>query len=304
MFESAPDPAVSILVVTWNSWNDLDRLLRSIRALRFRDYEVLVIDNGSVDATPEKVEKSYPEVRLVRNPENVGLPGAVNRGFALVRGRYVMVLDVDTEVDSDAVSHLLGFLESHPTVSLAAPRIHTPQGDVEESARSFPSFMSGLFGRRAVLTRLFPRNRFSRSYLRRENLEQTDPFRVEQVSAACMFLRRELIEEAGPWDEAFRCYWVDTDWCKRLARIGKRIYCVPSARVVHFENNRVGKRKSPWRIWQFHMGAYRLYRKHDTLGAADPRALVALAALTARAGLLLVSNTLAGLLVERKATRT
>ena len=168
-------PKVSILVVSWNSWNDLERLLASTRALEFRDFEVLVVDNGSEDGTPERVLAAFPEVRLERIATNLGLPPAVNRGFRLARGRFVMLFDVDTEVAPDAVDRLAEFMEAHPEVSLAAPRIHDSEGNIEESARSFPTLASGLFGRRALLTRVFPRNRFSQRYLRRDHLDSRGP---------------------------------------------------------------------------------------------------------------------------------
>ena len=288
-----PSPKLSILIVSWNCWPDVERLLGSLEELTFRDFEVVLVDNGSVDGTPQRVEQAFSGVRVEQNPTNLGLPAAVNRGLRLVRGEFVMLLDADTQLAADSVEHLVRFMTERPDVSLCAGRIYTPQGKIEESARSFPSWTAGLFGRQSRLTRLFPNNPFARRYLRRENLASEQPFQVEQVSAACMFMRRELIEQVGPWDEGFRCYWVDTDWCKQVARAGKTVYCVPAARITHYENNKAGRKKSPWRIWQFHMGAYRVYRKHDTWGALDPRALLALAALKTRAGLMLLSNLLA-----------
>jgi GT2 family glycosyltransferase len=283
---------VSVLIVTWNSWFDLKRCLESVRKLAFREFEVIVVDNGSTDDTVRNLRHSFPEVRLEQNDTNKGLPHAVNQGLRLARGDYVMLLDVDTEVRENTLDVLVDFMERHPDVSLAAPRIYTPEGKIEQSARSLPSVMNGLFGRQSVLTRLFPGNPFSRRYLAPENLEKREPFRVEQVSAACMFMRRSLVAEAGPWDEGYRCYWVDSDWCARLKQLGKKVYCVPGAGIVHYENNRSGKKKSPWRIWHFHIAAFRLYRKNYTQGLLDPRALFAAFALVGRAGILLLLNSL------------
>jgi lipopolysaccharide/colanic/teichoic acid biosynthesis glycosyltransferase len=173
-------------------------------------------------------------------------------GLRLVRGDYVMLLDVDTEVRESTVDLLLGFMERHPDVSLAAPRIYTPEGRIEQSARNLPSLMNGLFGRQSTLTRLFPGNPFSRRYLAPENLEKREPFQVEQVSAACMFIRRSVVAEAGR-GRGYRCYWVDSDWCA-VEATGQEVYCVPDAGIVHYENNRAGK-EEPWRIWHFHIGA-------------------------------------------------
>lgn len=284
---------LSILVVTWNSWGDLERLLDSLLRADVADCEILVIDNGSVDDTPARLAARYGErVRLHVNPVNLGLPPAVNLGLRLARGEYVMLLDVDTEVRPDTAARLLAFMEAHPEVDLAAPRILTPEGQDEGTARNLPSVMNGLFGRQSRLSRLFPGNPFTRHYMRVSQYSDHDPYPVEQVSAACMFMRRSLFDEAGPWDEVYRCYWVDTDWCARLKRLGRKVYCVPAARITHYENNRAGKKKSLWRIWHFHAGAFRLYRKHYVLGPFDPRLLLAGAALLLRTGLMVVLNEL------------
>lgn len=286
----ATSSSLTILIVTWNSWGDLKRCLESIRASGAGEVEVLVFDNGSIDGTAEKVRLQFPEVRLEQSPVNLGLPPAVNRGLRAARGEYVMLLDVDTEVKPGTPSRLLDFLRQRPDIALVAPRIYTPEGAIEPSARNLPSAMSGMFGRQSILTRLFPDNPFSRRYLVPQNLVSTEPFRIEQVSAACMFMRRSLVDEVGPWDEEYRCYWVDSDWCAQIKRAGKTVYCVPDVGIVHHENNRAGKKKSTWRIRHFHIGAYRFYRKYHSLGAFDPRALFAATALSARAVLMLLLN--------------
>ncbi len=272
---SASAPRLTILIVTWNSWGDLKRCLESIRKAGAGDTEILVFDNGSIDGTAEKVRQQFPEVRLEQSPVNLGLPPAVNRGIQAARGEFVMLLDVDTEVKPGTPARLLDFLQHRPDIALVAPRIYTPEGTIEPSARNLPSAMSGLFGRQSILTRLFPGNPFSRRYLAPENLANTEPFRIEQVSAACMFMRRSLVDEVGPWDEEYRCYWVDSDWCAQIKRAGKAVYCVPDVGITHHENNRAGKKKSTWRIRHFHIGAYRFYRKYHALGPFDPRALFA-----------------------------
>lgn len=288
----AANPSLTILIVTWNSWGDLKRCLESIASSDAGESEVLVFDNGSVDGTPALVREHFPYVRLEQSPTNLGLPPAVNRGLTLARSDYVMLLDVDTEVQPGTARRLLGFLHQRPDVALVAPRIHTPQGMIEPSARNLPSAMNGLFGRQSVLSRIFPGNPFSRRYMAPENLHNTEPFRVEQVSAACMFMRRSLFQDVGPWDEGYRCYWVDSDWCAQIRKAGQVIYCVPDVRIVHHENNRAGKKKSTWRIRHFHIGAYRFYRKHNSLAALDPRALFAALALTVRTVVMLALNEL------------
>lgn len=292
---AAVSPArVTVVIVSWNCWHHLMPCLRSLRASSFRDLEIVVIDNGSVDGTIERLEKSFPEVRLIRNADNVGHTRAVNQGFRAARGELAMVLDADTEIDPAALSEMVGFLDANPDVGLVAPRAFNSDGTVQESARNFPSPINGLFGRQSALTRLFPDNPFTRRYLKRECVHATQPFQVESVAASCMLLRKSLIDRLGEWDEGYFAYFVDTDWCYRLKKAGERVFCVPGARLVHHEQNRPTNKRSARRIWLFHEGALRFYRKNRTFGWLDPRTLVAAAALLTRAGVLIALNALRG----------
>lgn len=286
-------PALSILIISWNSWPDIKKCLESIHLANFTDFEIVVIDNDSTDGTVEKLQRYFPEVRVHLNRSNVGHARAVNQGFGLVRGEYVLLLDADTELAPETISKMMFFMRRRNDVSVAAPRTFNTDGSVQESARNFPTFMSSLFGRQSFLTKAFPNNRFSKRYLRRDKLDASEPFQVEQVSGACMIFPRSLVAEVGPWDEGYFAYWVDTDWCMQLKQIGRKIFCVPQARVIHHEKNRSGRKKSLRRIWSFHLGAFRLYRKYYTFGIFDPRTLMAAAGLSLRATVLSVANYLA-----------
>lgn len=273
-------PRLSVVIVTWNRWSDTRVCLESLRAASLRDIEILVVDNGSSDQTVAQLREHYRDVRLLCNAHNTGHSHAVNQGIEAAQGDAILVLDADTEVASDALATMLNHLEAHPAVGVVAPRTLNTDGSVQQTARAFPRPINGLFGRQSLLTRLFPGNPLSRRYLGSDQLDVRQPFRVEQVSGACMMFRRELVTRVGPWDEGYFAYWVDSDWCYKVGAAGYAIDCVPTALVVHHEQNRAGRRRSLHRIWHFHYGAYRFYRNNMTLGAADPRALLALLALT------------------------
>ena len=284
--------AFSILIAAWNCWSDLERCLDSI----LRDpevhpsFETIVVDNGSEDGTPAKLARSFPTVRLVRNEENLGHTRAVNQGIELARGEFLLVLDADTVVKPGAFVRLLTFLKERPEVAVVAPRMFNGDGSIQETARSFPRPINGLLGRQSLLTRWFPNNRFVRSYMRSEQRGRSSPFRVDWVSAACMMFPAALVRRIGSWDEGYHSYWVDADWCLRAANAGGAVYCIPEAQVVHFEQNRRGKRKSASRIILFHRSVNRFYRKHYTRGWLDPRAAVASLVLGVRAVLLIAGN--------------
>jgi GT2 family glycosyltransferase len=290
MSQADATPLLSVLIVSWNSWDEVNKCLQSITASGFSDMEIVVIDNASTDGSVANLRRHYPQVTVHENLENLGHTRAVNQGFGRVRGEYVLLLDSDTELGDGMVETLMSFMRGRPDVSAVAPRTYNTDGTIQESARSLPSAASGLFGRQSLLTRLFPKNRFSCEYLARDKSHAKEPFQVEQIGSACMLFRRSLVDEVGPWDEGYFGYWVDTDWYWQLKRHGKKVYCVPQVSVVHHEGNRAGRKKHPSRIWMFHSGAYRFYRKRYTWGVLDPRAIFAGIALTLRAVLLIALN--------------
>ena len=280
---------VSVIIVSWNGWRDLERCLASIVGSARRPDEVLVIDNASSDGTVERLRRDYPWVRLIANAENLGHTRGINQGFALARSPFLLVLDADTEFPPDMIDGLLQFLIEHPEVDVVAPRTYNTDGRVQETARNLPRPINSLFGRQSVLTQLWPSNPFARSYLAQDKL-RANHYRVEQISAACMLIRASVLRDAGGFDEGFFGYWADTDWCFTLRDLGKQMYCLPRLSLVHHESNRRGKRKSARRILLWHASANRLFRKRFTAGPGDPRAWLGWLGLNLRMLVLLAVN--------------
>ncbi len=283
---------LSIIIVSWNDWPKLRKCLESVHKNDIFDCEVLVIDNSSNDDTVKGIKRYFPNVRIHKNDMNLGHARGANIGFSLARGRFILLLDSDAEIVDGAIERLVRFMLDRPDVSMASPRVLNTDGTIQETARNLPNALSGVFGRQTLLTRIFPSNPFSRRYLAREHLDATEPFQVEQVGANCMIFPRSMIDEVGAWDERYFGYWVDTDWCMALKRKGKKVFCLPEARVIHHESHARGKKKSAKRIWDFHLGAYRYFTKWHCFGAVDPRSVAAGLALLVRALLLMLGNTL------------
>jgi N-acetylglucosaminyl-diphospho-decaprenol L-rhamnosyltransferase len=255
--------------------------------------EVIVIDNGSDDGIRADLAERFPQVRVVLNNENIGYSRAGNQGRRLAQGRYIMTLDNDAVVLPGALDALVEYLDQHADVAMVSPRLLNPDMTDQATGRAFPTALHGLFGRKTLLTRLFPRNEISRKYLISANNRGEEPFDVDWVSTACVLARAEIVR-AIEMDEQFFVYWVDADWCHMIKDAHWRIVCVPAARAVHDEHRGKGHtgRRAARSIVDFHRGAYRYYRKHHIRSRFTPLNAIAIAGLSLRTTLLLAQNAL------------
>ena len=280
---------LSIIIVNYRSRAVLLECLASLEAdAAGLETETLVVDNDSRDGTPEALAERFPSVRVLVNADNLGYARAVNQGIAATRGAYVMVMNPDCIVRQGALRALLGQLSGQPRCAIAGPRIFNPDGTLEYSARGFPEAMTFLFNRYSLLTRLFPRNRWSRRYLL-SDWDHASVRDVDWVTGACMLVRRASIEQVGGMDEAFFMFNEDVDWCRRMRLAGWTVTYVPSAVIVHHVGASRGH-VAPRVILERHRGMIHYFRKHH-------RANPVVAACTdsvimARAGVMLALNAL------------
>ncbi|HUP49896.1 MAG TPA: glycosyltransferase family 2 protein [Thermoanaerobaculia bacterium] len=225
---------LSILIVTWNSERWIERCLRSLpAACEGLRYEILVHDNGSSDGTLERLPEEG--TRVFRSPRNEGFAAATNRSFRESRGRYVFLLNPDCELERAALTTLCAFLEEHPTAAAAAPLLVDEGGGSQRDfqLRRLPT-LRGLAAEALLLNKLFPRNRATAHY-RYRDLDLTAPQRVEQPAAAALLIRRQVVDEVGPFDEQFSPAWFeDVDYCQRLRAAGKEVFVVPAAVARHY----------------------------------------------------------------------
>src|SRR5579871_2179827 len=115
-------PDLSIIIVSWNAKEYVRRCLSTLRtACEGLTTEVFLIDNDSSDGTPIVVEREFPEVNVIRNPENIGFAGANNVGMRRATGKYFALINSDVEVPFGCLQTMVSYLDSHPDVGLAGP---------------------------------------------------------------------------------------------------------------------------------------------------------------------------------------
>lgn len=233
-------PDLAIVTVSWNVRELLAMCLRSL----FEDLDrsgikaqVWVVDNASVDSTPEMVAESFPTVHLIASRENLGFAAGNNLALREISNprsqvpKYVWLLNPDTEVHLGATAALMAVLEANPQAGVAGAELFYEDGSLQHSAFHFPGLMQLVFEFFSLPARLYDTPLNGR-YPRRL-YEGDSPFPVDHPLGAAMMVRVEAVAQVGLMDEGYQMYCEEIDWCWRLRKAGWQALCVPTARVIH-----------------------------------------------------------------------
>jgi N-acetylglucosaminyl-diphospho-decaprenol L-rhamnosyltransferase len=224
---------LSIVIVSWNVRDLLRRCLASVLAQPAPSGEVIVVDNASSDGSVAMVQAEFPHVSVIENAGNVGFTRANNQAIKSATGRYVLLLNPDTEVEAGALWTMLAYMDANPQVGAVGPQLLYGDGSVQSSRRRFPDLKT-LFVESTILQPLFSNSAILRRYYVLDQPHDVTQD-VDWVVGACMMLRRQVIAQVGLLDERFFMYSEEMDWCLRIKQAGWCVVYLPLARVVHHE---------------------------------------------------------------------
>lgn len=232
-------PLVYIILVTWNRKDDTLECLRSLKNITYQNYRILVVDNASIDRTQEAVKQEFPDVEYIYNQTNLRYGGGNNVGirFALEHGaEYVLILNNDTTVEPNFLTHLVNAAEKNSQVGLAGPIIYYyDQPNRIWYAGGNISWWQGWLSHRGI--REIDAGQYQKD-------EPTD-----FITGCCILAKRNVIETIGVFDESYFIYGEDTDWSIRASRAGFTLLFVPTAKVWHKLSVSTGGHLSWFKNW-------------------------------------------------------
>jgi GT2 family glycosyltransferase len=219
---------VSVIIVSYNSREDLGECIPSLVGQDYSDFEVIVVDNNSADETVSFVEKNYPSIKVIKNKENYGPAKGYNIGITASRGKYVVLLNPDTVVEKAWLRELVRVMEADEGIAACQSRvllynkpdtINTEGNDV---------------------------NYLGFTWCRNYGKKNTDGGGIQAtlgLSVCSAILRRNVLEEVGLFDEDFFMYLDDTDLGLRMQLLGYKVVCNPKSIVYHKYKFLPGKKK-------------------------------------------------------------
>jgi len=275
---------LSVVIVNYNVEHFLEQCLLSVqKAMHGIEGEIFVVDNNSVDGSVRMVREKFPEVRLIANTSNPGFSKANNQALRISSGQYVLLLNPDTVVAEDTFSTCIAFMDSHTDAGACGVKLIDGKGKfLPESKRGLPT-PGVAFYKISGLSAIFPRSqRFGRYHL--GFLEEDKTNKVDVLSGAFMFIRKEALDKAGLLDEAFFMYGEDIDLSYRITQAGYSIYYHPATRIIHYRGESTRKSSINY-VFVFYRAMIIFAGKHFSQNNARTFSLLINIAVYLRAGL-------------------
>lgn len=230
------EPFVSIISINYNTTAVTCEMLESLKKISYKNFEVIIVDNASIE-NPEKVlQLNYPEVKFIRSEVNLGFSGGNNLGLTKATGEYILFLNNDTEVDSNFISPLVSILEENQNIGIVSPKIiYFNSGNKIQYVGC--SNVNPYTGRNKRI-----------GYLEIDKGEFDEARPTDLIHGAAMMVPKKVINEVGGMPEIYFLYYEEIDWCETIKRSGYTAYVQPASIVYHKESQSTGK-NSPLKIY-------------------------------------------------------
>lgn len=280
---------LSVVIVNYNVKYFLEQCLISVKkAMLGLDGEVFVVDNASADGSCQMVRDRFPDILLIENKENFGFSFANNQALRTAKGEFVLVLNPDTVVEEETFRKCIDFMRKHPEAGALSVKMIDGKGKfLPESKRALPSPLVSfykIFG----LAWLFPRSKtFARYHL--GHLSHNETHEIEILPGAFMFIRKEALQKAGLFDEAFFMYGEDIDLSYRIVKCGYKNYYLHETTIIHYKGESTKKGSINY-VLLFYKAMMIFARKHFTQKNAFIYIALIYAAIYFRAGLSIIKR--------------
>lgn len=226
-------PKVSIITVNYNQIQVTTELLDSLRRISFRDFEVIIVDNGSREDSTNLITTNYPEATYIFSKENLGFSGGNNIGIRASQGEYLFFINNDAEVTEGSIETLLELFNIIPDLGIVSPQIcYDPKMTNNQNIIQYAgaTHCHPLTARNEILgEKELDKGQY-------ETAKET-----AYVHGAAMMTSREVIDRVGGMPEEFFLYYEELDWSEQIRNAGYKVYVQPNALIYHKESLAVGK---------------------------------------------------------------
>lgn len=215
---------LSVIIVSYNAKDYLLNCLKSIDL----NCEIIIVDNASSDKSADEIKKTFPQVKIIENKENLGFAAANNQGIKESKGRYILLLNPDTKILDNALSKMIAWMNKNPKVTVSTCRLLNKDRSIQPTGGYFP-ILPKLFAWQFFLDDIIPIN----SYHPKPKFYDQEK-ELDWVTGAFFLFRREIVDKVGLLDEKFFMYAEELEYCFRIKKAGFKIFFTPLASIIHY----------------------------------------------------------------------
>jgi GT2 family glycosyltransferase len=222
---------LAIIIINYNSSSYTLSCIASIKKYTANNYsyQIIVVDNASADEDFELLSRSITQrtdVQIIRNEKNLGFAGGNMKGAAIANARYLFFLNNDTLLLNDCITLLSSFMDAHPQVGICTAQMYNSDSSFHFSFTYHPTAATYWLG--TGLLKLCNPD----AYPSKKKV-YTKPLKVDVVTGAALFVRKNAFDKVGGFDTAYFLYCEEEDLCKQMANFGYDVYLVPEAKFIH-----------------------------------------------------------------------
>lgn len=213
------NPLVSIIIVNWNGEALLKTLLPSLKKIDYKNFELIIVDNGSKDGSINYAKKVFPKIKIFVNKTNLGFAKANNQGISLAKGELILFLNNDTELTKDFLGILVKRLMADSKMGACQPKIlHSEKKGRLDSIGSFLTASGFLY---------------HLGFEAKDTKTLSKEIKLFSGKGSCLLFKKKLLDKIGGFDEDFFAYFEETDLCWRLWLSGHYLLYLPNSIIYH-----------------------------------------------------------------------
>ena len=276
MIAQRPELDVTVSIVNTNNRDLLRGCLRTItRSVQRFSHEVIVVDNASDDGSFEMLGAEFPHVKVIRNDVRGGYGYSHNRAIAESRGRYVLILNEDMEMLTDAIDCMIRTADETKNLGAMGCKILNADLTLQHSCFKFPTLTQEAFEAVLPYTVIAPKAPIRSKMYWWDHDSARD---VDIVLGCCILVPREVIETVGAFDPSFFVYSEEHDLCRRIRNSGRRVVYVPEARMIHFGGQTSKHMSLKMALVQVNSRIRYFYKHHGRVATGAFRSIVVIGA--------------------------
>lgn len=242
-------PLVSIITINYDHPEVTCELLESLRKITYPNIEIIVVDNASPNDDQSVIKEKHPEIIFIQSDKNLGFAGGNNLGIRKSKGKYILLLNNDTEVDTNFLQPLVNKCENNKKVGAVSPKIYYFYD--KKIIQWAGNYKMNKFTMRCM----------ARGWLEKENGQYDSDWKSFYNHGAAMLVPRTVIDKIGLMSEVYFLYYEELDWSERIRNSGYEIYYVHNSMIYHKESISTGT-DSPLKTYYMNRGRFIFLRKN------------------------------------------